>query len=162
MLYRCWTVNCKTDGCGVCLTLGVIGPGENYKHALLPPIPPFNLTCCDCKKPHSYSVSDIEERNVENPSLTTPCVPFLDAIEKANWPKGDTDGFSDSDASVVSGVFWHEGGFIRYREGRNPSIVPDEPGWYCWFDGPDRYRYLHGPFSTRLEADFDLEVNCDF
>ncbi len=35
MVYRCWTVSCKTDGGGACLALDVIGPDEKFKHALL-------------------------------------------------------------------------------------------------------------------------------
>jgi hypothetical protein len=83
MVYRCWTVNCKTDGCGVCLTLDVIGLEDKFKHALLPQLVPFSVTCCECKKDHSYTAADVEERNVENPSLTTRCVAFLDAIAKS-------------------------------------------------------------------------------
>jgi hypothetical protein len=160
MVYRCWTVNCKTAGCGVCLTLHVIGPDEKFKHTLLPPVVPFSVTCCECEKPHEYSAADVEERNVENPSLTNPSIAFLDAIAKATWPDSDTAGFSDADSDEVAGVFWHKGGYILNSDGRRRDLEPDLPGWYYWYDGPDRYRYLHGPCNTKAEAEFYLEVNA--
>lgn len=160
MVYRCWTVYCKTDGCGVCLTLQVIGPDEKFKHALLPPIAPFTVTCCECQKADTYTAAEVEERNVENPSLTNPCVEFLDAIAKAAWPDGDTAGFADANGNDVAGVFWHKGGYILDRDGRNRGLEPDMPGWYYWFEGPDEFRYLHGPCKTQAEAEFYLEANA--
>lgn len=160
MVYRCWTVNCKTDGCGVCLTLDVIGPDEKFRHTLLPPIAPFTVTCCDCVKAHEYTAADVEERNIENPSLTNPCIAFLDAIAKASWPDGDTAGFSEGSKDDVAGVFWHKGGYILDRDGRKRDMEPDAPGWYYWHEGPDHFRYLHGPCNTKAEAEYYLEVNA--
>lgn len=160
MVYRCWTVNCKTDGCGVCLTLDVIGPDEKFKHTLLPPLMPFSVTCCDCKKSHTYTASDVEEKNIENPSLTNPCIAFLDAIAKASWPDGDTAGFSESNEDDAGGVFWHKGGYILDRDGRKRNLEPDAPGWYYWHEGPDHFRYLQGPCNTKAEAEYYLEVNA--
>lgn len=161
MVYRCWTVLCKTDGCGVCLTLHVIGPDEKFKHTLLPPVAPFSITCCECKKAHEYTAADVDERNVENPSLTNPSIAFLDAIAKASWPDGDTAGFSDANGDEVAGVFWHKGGYILDRDGRERYLEPDSPGWYYWFEGHDGNRYLHGPCNTKADAEFYLEVNVE-
>ncbi len=160
MIYRCWTVKCKTDGCGVYLTLDVIGPDAKFRHALLPPIVPFTVTCCECQKAHVYTASDVEERNIDSPSLTYRSVEFLDAIAKATWPDGDTAGFSDAKSDEVAGVFWHKGGYILDREGRERYLEPDAPGWYFWHEGPDRFRYLSSPFNTKAEAEFYLEVNA--
>jgi hypothetical protein len=160
MGHRCWTVKCKTDGCGVRLTLDVIVPGEKFKHALLPPIAPFSVTCCECKKAHAYTAADVEERKVENPSLTSPCVALLDAIAKAAWSNSDTAGFRDASGADVAGVFWHKGGYILDRDGRRRDLEPDPPGWYYWHEGPGRFRYLRGPCDTKVEAEFYLEFNA--
>lgn len=160
MTYQCWTVDCKTEGCGVCLTLHVIRPHEKFRHTLLPPLVPFNVTCSECLKEHTYTVSDVEERNVENPALDNPSAAFLDAIQKAAWPENDTAGFSDKDCIGGAGVFWHRGGYILGHDGRMRYMEPDLPGWYYWFEGPDRLRYLQGPCNTRSEAEYYLEVHA--
>jgi hypothetical protein len=100
MLYRCWTVKCKTEACGVCLTLDVIGPAEMYRHALLPPLLSFTITCCECERAHSYTAADVEERSVENSSLPDSSIAFLDALAKAAWPDSDTAGFSDANETL--------------------------------------------------------------
>lgn len=160
MVCRCWTVKCKTGGCGVCLTLAVIGPNEKFRFTVLPPIVPFTLTCCDCEKARVYTASDVEEKNVENPSLTYVCIPFHDAISKAAWPESDTAGFSDADGDEVAGAFWHRGGYILDHHGRRRNMEPDPPGWYYWYEGPDCLRHLLGPCVTKAEAEYHLEVNC--
>ena len=159
MKYRCWTVKCKTEGCGVVLTLDVIGREEKFRHAVLPPLAPFTLTCCECKKPNSYTMSDVNECNVENPDLNFRCREFLEAIEKASQVHSGTAGFNDGDATVVGSVFWHKGGYILDRDGREKDIDPDEPGWYYWYEGPDGFRHLHGPCDTKADAELYLEVN---
>ena len=68
MIYQCWTVNCKTGGCGVCLTIRANGPENKYAHSLLPPVASFTVTCCDCGQPHEYTADDVEERDIESPS----------------------------------------------------------------------------------------------
>ena len=160
MLYRCWTIKCKTEGCGVYLTLDVIELDKKYRHTLLPPLVPFNMTCCECNASHIYTAADVEERNVDNPSLTKPCIAFLDSVAKGTWPDSDTAGFSDADGKAVAGVFWHSAGYILDRNGRRRGIEPDAPGWYYWCEGPDQFRYLHGPFTTKAQADFYLEENA--
>jgi hypothetical protein len=142
----------------VYLILDRIGPGK-FLGGHLPLLAPFTVTCPECGKDHSYRSKDVEERSVENPPLT-PCVPFLDAIAKAAWPDSDTAGFSDDD-NACGGVFWHREGYILGRDGRKRDIEPDLPGWYYWYEGPDHFRYLHGPCSTKAEAEFNLEVNIE-
>ena len=160
MVMRCWTVKCKTGGCGVCLTLDVIGPDEKFRHTVLPPLMPFSVTCPDCKRSHTYTASDVEERNIENPSRTNPSIAFLDAIAKAAWPSSDTAGFSEADGDEISGVFWHKEGYILDKEGQKQSLEPSPSGWYYWYEGLDSFRHLHGPCTTKAEAEYYLEVNA--
>lgn len=115
------------------------------------------MTCCACKEAHTYTAADVEERNIEDPSLTYKCPEFLQAIKGAAQRHRGTAGFNDGDGSSVAGVFWHEGGFIRDTEGRMRYFEPDPPGWYYWFDGPDQERHLRGPFNSEVEADAELE-----
>lgn len=158
MVYRCWTVKCKTEDCGVCLTLDVIGQDEKYEPTLLPPLDPFSVTCCECNAAHTYTVADVEEQKVKNPSLTKPCIAFLNAVAKGIWPDSDTAGFSDADGNAVAGVFWHSAGYILDKYGNKRGIEPDPPGWYYWYEGPDKFRYLQGPWTTMADANFYLDA----
>ena len=83
MEYRCWTVNCKSEECGVCLTLDLIGPVEKYREPLLPALVPFPVKCCECLKEHTYNATDVTARTVESQSQPQPHTPFRHAIALA-------------------------------------------------------------------------------
>lgn len=68
-----------------------------------------------------------------------------------------TAGFNDGDGSEGAGVFRHDGGYIRDQDGQIRYYEPDPPGWYYWFEGPDNYRYLRGPYPSQAEAEAELE-----
>lgn len=159
MLCRCWIIHCKTEGCAV-LTLDVIGPDKNYTNTLLPPLAPFNVTCCECNTSHKYTAADVKEVNLDNPSLMKPCRAFLGAVANGAWPDSDTAGFSNADGNSIAGVFWHSAGYILDRNGQRVGVEPDEPGWYYWYEGPDQLKCLHGPFTTMAQANFYLEANA--
>ena len=82
--YRCWTVTCKTDKCGWLLFLDTIGPKGDFRHSLAPPVESFTVTCPECKTPHLYGQSDLEERNLEDPPKDYRCQEFLEAVRKAS------------------------------------------------------------------------------
>jgi hypothetical protein len=76
-------VKCKTEQCGWPLFLDIIGPVEKFKHAVVPPMGRFTITCPECKIPQSYGAFDVEEMNVENPPKDYRCREFLEAIRTA-------------------------------------------------------------------------------
>jgi hypothetical protein len=84
--YRCWTVTCKTSGCNWLLFLDIIGQKDRAVRAKIPPLEPFTVTCPECKTPHSYGPSDLEERNLEDPPRDYRCMEFLEAVRKASEP----------------------------------------------------------------------------
>jgi hypothetical protein len=157
MLYRCWAVQCKSDGCGQVIFLDTIGPVDKGKHVVMAPVTDFPTTCPRCNTVHSYSASDLMERDIDDPPIDSPSREFFQALKDGCTTYSGTAGFNDGDGTAVAGVFWHTRGYILDRDGRQRDMETDEPGWYFWFDGPDKFRYLHGPYDTEAEAVSDLE-----
>jgi hypothetical protein len=159
MDFQCWTVTCKAKGCGCLLFLDIISPARKFRHALLPPISTFTVTCPECNKANLYGASNVDERVLKDPPKDYRCREFLEAIQKAGAILSGTAGFNDGDGTEVAGVFWHAGGHILDQEGRFRYWEPESPGWYYWFEGFDKFRYLHGPFDSKEDAEQDLECS---
>jgi hypothetical protein len=155
--YQCWTVTCKTKGCGCLLFLDVIGPAQKFRHTLLPPLSTFVATCPECKEAHSYGASNVDEKILKDPPKDYRCLEFLKAIQNGGMIPSSTAGFNDGDGSDVAGVFWHSGGHILNREGELRYLEPESPGWYYWFEDLDKFRHLRGPFDSQEDAAEDLE-----
>jgi len=81
---QCWTVRCKSEGCGTNLILGRSKPKEKYKHAALPPLLRFSLTCSECKKTHLYTALDVEDNDIGDISPVHESREFHEAIVKAS------------------------------------------------------------------------------
>ena len=85
--YRCWVAICKNKECGQTLFLDVIGPTERYRFAMLPPFASFKITCPDCKTENAYGLTDVEEKNLQDPPNDYRCKEFLDALGAAYEPR---------------------------------------------------------------------------
>jgi hypothetical protein len=157
MDYQCWAVTCKTKGCDCLLFLDIIGPAQDFRITLLPPLGPFTVICPECNKENSYGASNVEEKILKDPPKDYRCREFLRAIQNGGKIPSGTAGFNDGDGSDIAGVFWHAGGNIKNRDGELRYFEPESPGWYFWFEGPDHFRYLQGPFDSKEEAEEQLE-----
>ena len=102
--YRCWTVVCKVDNCRCLLFLDVVGPANDFKHGLLPPLTPFKISCPECKMLNSYFFRDVDEKVLKNPPMDYRCGEFLTAIRTASESKRDAlrTAIDEGDASGIA------------------------------------------------------------
>ena len=143
------------------LFLDIIGPVQKFRHTLLPPLSPFTVTCPECSQANSYGASNVDENILKDPPKDYRCREFIQAIQNGGKIPSGTAGFNNGDGAEVAGIFWHAGGHIPSSDGNLRYFEAEAPGWYFWFEGPDKYKYLHGPFDSEEDAKFDLESSIN-